>query len=382
MQYRSFGSLDWKVSVLGFGTMRLPIVGGNQAAINELEAVKLIRYAIDKGVNYIDSAYVYHEGNSEVVVGKALEGKYRNKVRVATKMPVFLVQEKEDLDRIFNVQLKRLKTDHIDFYLLHSLMRSSWNKVNELNILDWAERQIKKDKIKYLGFSFHDEFEVFKEIIDGYDKWSFCQIQFNYLDEEYQAGKAGLKYAFSRGLAVVVMEPLAGGLLAAKPPTKILGEWNKAGMKCPPPYWGLQWVWNHPEVAVALSGMNSMEQVHQNIESANHSGPNTLSQKELKMLSLSRELFFKQGYIGCTKCHYCEHCPQNIDIPVILAFLNEYACSKHNSVYREKIKQEYKSRVPDNRRASNCRYCGQCEAICPQHLPIRRLLNEATKSIE
>ncbi len=382
MQYRPFGKLHWKVSALGFGTMRLPINGQNQADINQPEAIKLIRYAIDQGVNYIDSAYVYHEGNSEVVVGKALQGKYREKVKIATKMPVFSVQNKQDLDRIFETQLKRLKTDCIDFYLLHALMKPSWDKVKELNIIDWAEHQIAEGKIGYLGFSFHDEYEVFKEIIDAYSDWSFCQIQYNYLDEHYQAGKAGLEYAAKKGLAVSVMEPLAGGLLAVKPPAEIQQEWDKTGIKRSPPDWGLQWVWNHPEVATALSGMNSMAQVQENLTSANNSGPNTLTQTEINALSRSRELFQKYGYIGCSKCRYCSHCPQSIDIPVTLAFLNEYATKRRDPQEQERLKQQYAAAVPFERRANNCIHCGQCENICPQHLPVRKLLAEAAASLQ
>ncbi len=382
MQYRAFGRLDWKVSALGFGTMRLPINGENQADINEPEAIRLIRYAIDQGVNYIDSAYVYHDGNSEVVVGKALQDGYRSKVKIATKMPVFSVQTKEDLDKIFELQLRRLKTDHIDFYLLHSLMAASWKKVKDLSILDWAEHQIAEGKIGYLGFSFHDELDVFKEIVDGYDKWTFCQIQYNYLDENYQAGVNGLKYAASKGLAVVVMEPLAGGLLAVKPPAQIQQEWDKIGVKRAPADWGLQWVWNQPEVSTALSGMNAMIQVQQNLESASNSGPNKLQANELAALSKSRELFLNCGYIGCTKCRYCSHCPQSIDIPVTLAFLNEYAANRRDPSAQEETKQRYTSTVPAERRASNCVHCGQCEAICPQHLPIRKLLTEAATNLQ
>ncbi len=362
--------------------MRLPLNSENQADINEPETIRLIRYAIDQGVNYIDSAYVYHDGNSEVAVGRALDDGYREKVKVATKMPMFSVQNKEDLNRIFDLQLKRLKTDCIDFYLLHALMKPTWQKTKELNVLDWAEQQIDEGRIGYLGFSFHDEYEVFKEIIDFYRDWTFCQIQYNYLDEHYQAGVDGLKYAASKGLAVVVMEPLAGGLLAVKPPEDIQREWDKTGVNRPAADWGLQWVWNQPEVATALSGMNSIAQVQQNLESANNSGPNTLTQKELTALTKSRELFQKCGFIGCSKCRYCSKCPQSIDIPVTLAFLNEYATKRREPAEQDKIKQQYAAQVPSERRANNCIHCGQCENICPQHLPVRKLLSEAAASLQ
>jgi predicted aldo/keto reductase-like oxidoreductase len=382
VKYRSFGKLDWKVSALGFGTMRLPIIGKNQAKVNEPEAIKLIRYAIDQGVNYVDSAFTYHEGNSEVTVGKALTGKYREKAKIATKMPVFSLKRREDLDKILNLQMTRLNTNYIDFYLFHGLNKSLWNRVKELNMLEWAEKQVAKGRLGYLGFSFHDELEVFKEIVDGYDGWTFSQIQYNYLDEKNQAGKSGLKYAASKGLAVVVMEPLAGGLLAVNPPAEIQKEWEKAGIKRAAPEWALQWVWNQPEVSVALSGMNTIQQVKENLESASHSGPNMLNPKEIKLLSKARELYLKCGLIGCTKCRYCSHCPQSIDIPIILAFLNEYSTKRREPEIQKRIKKEFAKAVPSAKRASNCINCGQCEAICPQHLPVRKLLGEATAILE
>jgi uncharacterized protein len=381
VQYRCFGKLDWKPSALGFGTMRLPIVGGDQANIDEAQSIKLIRHAIDEGVNYIDSAYVYHDGNSEVVVGKALSGKYRGKAKIATKMPVFSIKTKSEMDRILNMQMKRLNTDFIDFYLLHALMRDSWDTVKKLDMLGWAQRQIAKGRIGYLGFSFHDELEVFKEIVDAYDDWTFCQIQYNYLDEHYQAGKDGLKYAASKGLAVVVMEPLAGGLLAVNPPAQIQAEWQKTGVKRSPPDWALQWVWNQPEVSLALSGMNSLKQVDENLASACNSGPNTLTPTEIEVLKKSRQLYQECGHIGCTKCRYCSKCPQGIDIPVNLAFLNIYSAKRREPQTQDKIKAQFKQTVSVEQWANNCIHCGQCEAICPQHLPVRKLLYEAAASL-
>ncbi|MCW3996194.1 MAG: aldo/keto reductase [Candidatus Bathyarchaeota archaeon] len=382
MKFRSFGKLDWKPSALGFGTMRLPVIGDNQTNVNQPLTVKLIRYALDQGVNYIDTAFTYHDGNSEVAVGKALSGKYRGRAKVATKMPVFMVKHKAELDEILNLQMKRLSTNFIDFYLFHSLTKQLWNRVQELGMIEWAEKQIAKGKLGYLGFSFHDELEIFKEIVDGYDGWTFCQIQYNYLDEDFQAGKSGLKYAASKGLGVVVMEPLAGGLLAVNPPMEIQMEWQKAGVNRSASDWALQWVWNQPEVSLALSGMNSLKQVKDNVESACNSGVNTLSQKEMQVLARSRELFLDYGHIGCTKCHYCSHCPQNIDIPLNLAYLNEYSTKRREPNQQDRIKAKFHKTVPPERRASNCIYCGQCEAICPQRLPVRRLLSEAAACLE
>jgi uncharacterized protein len=381
VEYRSFGKLDWKVSALGFGTMRLPILGSDQAKVNWVETTRLIRFALDQGVNYIDSAFTYHDGNSEVAIGKALSGKYQGKAKVATKMPVYQVQNQEDLDKILDLQLKRLQSKSIDFYLFHSLNRTLWQKVKALDMIGWAERQVAKGRLGYLGFSFHDELEVFKEIIDSYDGWAFSQIQYNYLDDKYQAGKAGLKYAASKGLAVVIMEPLAGGMLAVNPPEKIQKEWRKTLVQRTPADWALQWIWSQPEVSLALSGMNAIQQVKDNIKSACKSGPNFLNQRELKLLKKIGELYHTCGYIGCTKCRYCSHCPQNIDIPTTLSFLNEYFTVAKNPETEAKIKKQYAQTVPQDRRSSNCLSCGQCEAICPQHLPVRRLLSEATSCL-
>lgn len=370
------------MSALGFGTMRLPLLDGNQAHINETLAIKLIRLAIDHGVNYIDSAYTYHDGNSETAIGKALSGKYKGKAKVATKMPVFSVKRREELDKILALQMKRLKTGFIDFYLFHSLTKPLWKRVLDFGMIEWAQRQVAKGRLGYLGFSFHDELEVFKEIVDGYSDWTFCQIQYNYLDEHFQAGKDGLKYAASKGLGVVVMEPLAGGLLAVLPPAEIQQEWQKADVERSAPDWGLQWVWNQPEVSVALSGMNALEQVQNNVESACRSGVNTLSQKEIELLSKSRGLYLKCGHIGCTKCRYCSHCPQSIDIPLNLTFLNEYSAKRREPKGQAQIKRKFAESVSLEQRASNCIHCGQCEAMCPQHLPVRRLLEEAAASLE
>jgi predicted aldo/keto reductase-like oxidoreductase len=205
MKYRKFGRLDWKVSALGFGAMRLPILNEDHSNIDEPEAIRMIRYAIDHGVNYIDSAWGYHGGNSEVIVGKALKDGYKEKVRVATKLPVPEVSSSADFDRLLNQQLKRLQNDRVDFYLLHGLHKAGWTKVRNLGVLKWAEGAMADGRIGYLGFSFHDSYEVFQEIIDAYDNWTLCQIQYNYMDEEIQAGTRGLEYAHKKELSVVVL---------------------------------------------------------------------------------------------------------------------------------------------------------------------------------
>ena len=304
MKYRKFGKLDWKPSALGFGAMRLPIIGKDTSKIDENHAIKMIRYAIDNGVNYLDTAYVYHRENSEVTVGKALKDGYREKICLATKLPVRLVTKKEDLDRFFDTHLKRLQTDYIDFYLLHGLRESRWSQVKEFDIISWAEEKLAENKIRYLGFSFHDNLQLFKEIVDYHD-WTFCQIQLNYMDIDYQAGLAGLKYASDKGLAVVVMEPIKGGKLAVTPPKEVQEIWDRAETKRTPAEWALQWVWNQPEVSLALSGMSEMKHVIENVVYAGRSGPGSLNADELALFEEVKEAYERLGFVGCTACQYC-----------------------------------------------------------------------------
>jgi len=381
VKYRKFGVLDWKVSALGFGTMRLPVIEADWSRVDEAEAISMIRYAIDQGVNYIDSAYPYHRGNSEIVIGKALKNGYREKVRLATKMPTWLVTSHADMDKYLDEQLSRLQTDRIEFYLLHSLDKARWLKMQELNVLEWAENAIEDGRIGHLGFSFHDEYEVFKDIIDGYDRWTLCQIQYNYMDAEYQAGTRGLRYAASRGLAVVVMEPIAGGTLAVKPPQEIQAVWDEAEIKRTPVEWALQWVWSQPEVSVVLSGMSTMQQVVENVESADRSGPNTITEKELGLISRVREKYLQYGFIGCTGCRYCTPCPQGVKIPEIFSLFNEYYIQSKKG-QGDAVIDRYGKVIPPENAAKRCAKCGECEDKCPQQLPIRELLARAARQFE
>ncbi len=382
MKYRKFGKLDWKVSALGFGAMRLPILNNDPKQVNEPLAIKMVRYAIDNGVNYVDTAYPYHQGSSEILIGKALQNGYREKVKLATKMPIPLVNSHEDMSRILDEQLSRLKTDHVDFYLLHGLGLDDklhfgrWPKMQKLKVFDWADRVKKEGKIKYLGFSFHDEFDVFKDIVDGYDGWTFCQIHFNYMDENYQAGIRGLKYAASKGLAVAIMEPIAGGLLAVKPPKEIEDIWNKVKIRRTPAEWALQWVWNHPEVSVVLSGMSTMEQVVENVKSANRS--RKLTKEESNLISQVKNKYSEYGVIGCTGCRYCMPCPNDVEISTIFSLYNEYFMKSRD----DSVIAKYKDSVSPDKGAKKCAKCGQCEEKCPQQLAIRTLLGRATQLFE
>lgn len=293
VEYRQFGKLDWKGSVLGFGAMRLPVIDGKIASINEEETKKMVRYAIEHGVNYIDTAFPYHEGQSEHCIGKILKDGYRDRVKLATKLPSWLIHSPDDFDRYLNKQLDRLQTERIDFYLLHGLNRTFWPHLRDMGVLRWAECAIADGRIGHLGFSFHDDFPIFKEIVDGYDYWTMCQIQYNYMDVNFQAGKSGLRYAAEKGLAVVVMEPLRGGRLTRKLPQDATAILEKTHYTRSMIDLALQWVWDHPEVSVVLSGMSKMAHVVENVAYAEHSADNTLSAEERKLIDRIRE-----AYIG------------------------------------------------------------------------------------
>ena len=373
MKYRPFGKLDFQVSALGFGAMRLPVIDGDQTKINEPEAIRMIRYAIDHGVNYVDTAWPYHGGHSEGVVGQALQDGYREKVKLATKLPARLVKTAGDFDRFLNEQLKRLQTDHIDFYLLHGLNKRTWPNVRDLDVIAWAEKTMQDGRFLHLGFSFHDEYEVFKEIVDAYEKWMFCQIQYNYMDTEYQAGTKGLQYAAEKGLAMVIMEPIRGGQLAKQPPETVANIWRSAPNKRSPAEWALQWVWNHPEVSTVLSGMTTLEQVIENIESAERSHPNFLTEEELSLVDQVREEYKKRSPIPCTNCQYCLPCPNNVNIPGILGLYNDAA--KYGDVKRTQFL--YTIRIQEGEKASQCLECKDCEDLCPQGITISEWIKKA-----
>jgi predicted aldo/keto reductase-like oxidoreductase len=299
--------------------MRLPLKDRDPANVDEPESIRMIRYAIDHGVNYLDTAYGYHSGQSERIVGRALQDGYRQRIRLATKLPVQLVESAKDFDRILNEQLERLQTDKLDFYLLHGLNGRSWAKVRDLGILRWAEDTMAEGRFDHLGFSFHDDYDAFQEIVDAYDNWTLSQIQYNYMDVDYQAGRRGLEYAAGKGLAVVVMEPLRGGRLANVPPEQVARVWESAPQKRSPVEWALLWVWNQPEVAVALSGMSAMEHVVENVAVAARSGAGTLTADDLALFDSVQEAYQGSYPVPCTSCGYCMPCPNGVEIPSIRA---------------------------------------------------------------
>lgn len=374
LHYRKFGKIDWNVSALGFGCMRLPVIENDYAKINEQEATEMIHFAIDSGVNYLDTAYNYHSGNSEKFLGKALQNGYREKVKLATKLFPLEINNSSDFDRLLNLQLKKLQTDHIDFYLLHGMNRRWFPKLVNLGVFEWAEGAIDDGRIKHLGFSFHDDFDIFKEIVDTYD-WSFCQILYNYMSTNYQSGIKGLKYAAEKGLAVIIMSPLLGSWLA-NAPNKIMEIWKKSPVKRTPAEWGLQWLWNQPEISTVLSGMSTMDQVKENIQSASRSGINTLTTEEISLIEEVKELYFKLRAIPCTSCNYCMPCSHGVDIPYNFKLFNEGIMyenfSRARSWYRF-METGYEGDFHREKgQAALCTQCEECELKCPHEIPISK----------
>jgi predicted aldo/keto reductase-like oxidoreductase len=372
MKYRKFGKLDFQVAALGFGCMRLPTMDNKPMSgdINEQESIRLIRSAIDRGVNYVDTAYPYHSGNSEIVTGKALRDGYRDKVQLATKSPLWFVNTAGDFDKFLDEQLKKLQTDHIDFYLMHGLDKDKWeNTVLKLGLMKNAEAAIAAGKIGHIGFSFHDRHESFQPIVDGYDRWDFCQIQYNYMDTENQAGTDGLRYAASKGLAVIVMEPLLGGRLA-NPPAEIRKIFEEYGTQRSPAQWALQWAWHQAGVTTILSGMNSIQQLDENLLAADSLSTLPLSAEDRKLIERVRAEFLKRAAIPCTKCGYCLPCPRGVNIPGVLELYN------NGFIYNDMTSSRfiYERFFQESERAGACIQCGACEKKCPQGIDVSKLM--------
>ena len=376
MKYWKMGSLDWKVSALGFGCMRLPPRRINRFRAKTDESIRIIQHGIDLGINYVDTAWPYHLGDSEKILGKALKDGYRERVKLVTKFPIFLAPRIVRFDSCLKTQLKRLKTDYLDIYLFHSLDRGQFEKMKRLGLLDKMEEAKEEGLIKHIGFSFHDTLPVFKEIIDHYP-WDMAQIQFNYMDTAIQATTEGLKYAYSKGIAVVVMEPLKGGKLV-NPPKDALDVMKSSEINRTPIDWALQFLWNRPEIATVLSGMGSQQMVDENCESADRSGINSLSKTENDIVSKVAEIFRKNILVPCTACNYCIPCPRGVDIPGNFAILNNRSMES-SRIRRFMLGRRYgkfaktSTKVDKdnpNGNASVCDNCAKCIEKCPQHIEI------------
>jgi predicted aldo/keto reductase-like oxidoreductase len=375
MLYRQLSKTGIDLSILGFGCMRLPTIDHKPEKIDCPLATKLLHYAIDHGVNYVDTAYFYHaavfgqKGESEPFVGEALSSGWRKKVNLATKMPLFQLHRKEQMETLLNEQLERLKTEYLDFYLLHGLNGELWDRMKNLGVREFLDKKKAEGKLRFPAFSFHGKAEDFTKICDEYD-WTFAQIQYNYMDIDFQAGYKGLKYAADKGIGIVVMEPLKGGKLAHNLPTEMTSVFEAYPAKKSPAEWALRFVWNEAGVSSLLSGMNSMEQVEENLRIAGDGIPNSLDREDLLIFEKLRYAMGLRIKADCTACRYCMPCPSGVDIPEVLAALN-------NAAKWDDPNPWLTGYFSVKGKAGKCTECRECEEVCPQELPISSLMKEA-----
>jgi len=370
MNYRELGNTGAKVSVLGFGLMRLPVIDKDVSKIDVVKSLEMVEYAVDKGVNYLDTAYPYHRGESENFAGTLWEHIDRDKMYLASKLPSWNIKESADLDKYLKEQLAKLKTDHIDFYLLHALNGRNWENLKKNGALEWLAAKKKSGEIKHAGFSFHDNFIVFEDIITSYD-WEFCQIQYNYLDKKFQAGERGVELAKSRGTGVIGMEPLRGGLLAKQSPKEVADVIKSSGYQGSQVSLSLRWVWQQEGIDMLLSGMSTLEQIKENVEIA--SNPELkLSNEEENLVVLLDQAYKSRIKVPCTACNYCMPCPQGVAIPGIFHFYN----SAHIFDDQDWGIRCYPFINKDNQ-ADKCVKCGICETKCPQQIKIMSALETA-----
>lgn len=370
MNYRVNPKNNDKLSALGFGCMRF--------TKDEKEVENQIIHAIENGVNYFDTAYIYP--NSEVILGRVLAKGYRDRVKIATKMPPYMVKKFEDLDKIFNTELERLQTDHIDYYLMHMLPDvKTWNKLVDIGILKWIAEKKQEGQIVNIGFSYHGGRDEFIELADAYD-WEFCLLQYNYLDENNQAGKSGLEYAASKGLPIMIMEPLRGGKLVTNLPKEVYNIWDKAYVKRSPAEWAFRWLWNHPEVTVVLSGMNSMEMIDENIRIASAAEANSFTEADFELFKRVKQILSEKIKIPCTGCNYCMPCPKGVDIPTCFSCYNDREIEGKLGAFGKYVMQT--SLKSQTHNASLCSKCGLCEKHCPQKIAIREELVKVSRTME
>jgi hypothetical protein len=372
MEKRKMEKLGIETSLLGFGCMRFPVLENGE--INEPEAERMLDKAIAEGVNYIDTAYPYHEGKSEIVTGKILKKYDRDSFYLATKLPLWQINSLEDVDRIFGEQLTKLQTDHVDFYLMHAMNKERWDAMRKLGVVERLEQIKAEGRIRYLGFSFHDSYEAFEEIINARE-WDFCQIQLNYMDVEEQAGLKGYELAASKNVPVIVMEPVKGGSLAAFA-EDIMEKFRAADAQASAASFALRWVGSLPGVKVILSGMSTMGQVEDNLKTFGCFKP--LSGEEQKMMKEVRDTLKSRVQNGCTACRYCMPCPAGVDIPGCFGVWNTYHMYQNYNM----VKRRWENELGEQKQAKNCVKCGKCEQACPQKLSIRKDLERAQADLD
>lgn len=375
MNYRTdkYGN---KLSILGYGCMRFTQSGGK---IDLDKAEKEIMEAYNSGVNYYDTAYVY--GGSEDALGRILEKNgIRDKVNIATKLPHYLIKKADSMEKYFMEELRRLRTDHVDYYLMHMLTDvKTWDRLKTLGIIEWLEEKKKSGAIRQVGFSYHGNSDMFCELVDVYD-WDFCQIQYNYMDEHSQAGRKGLHYAAAKNLPVIIMEPLRGGKLVGLLPEEGKKLMEEYAVKRSPAEWAFRWLWNQPEVTCVLSGMNSLEMVKENVRTASDAQVGELTKDDETLLQNVVKAINAKIKVGCTGCRYCMPCPKGVDIPGTFAAYNRKYTEGFKAAFMEYFMCTAMRK--DSSAASNCIECGKCEQHCPQHLEIRKELKNARKELE
>ncbi len=379
MNYRTNPRNGDRLSILGYGCMRFPTKGN---AIDEAEAQRHLLAAIEGGVNYLDTAWIYHGGKSESFLGRVLsQHGLRDRVKIATKLPTYLVRRAADIDRYFDAQLERLQTDRIDYYLMHILSDvGAWERLKAMGIEEWIARKKSAGQIVNLGFSYHGSKAEFRALVDAYD-WDFVQIQYNYLDENNQAGKEGLLYAAGKGLPVIVMEPLRGGKIVNNLPKEITTLWEQAKpAKRSAAEWALRWVWNHPQVLLLLSGMSAMEQVQENLRIASQAQAGEMTAEQLELFAKARRTLSEKTRVPCTGCGYCMPCPAGVDIPTCFSCYN----MKSNGGFKPRFNYLRDTGAWSNSPgvASRCVQCGKCERHCPQHIRIREELKNTVRDME
>ncbi len=372
MKYSTFPGTDVTVSRLGYGCMRLPTLDSENHPIDRKEAIRLIRHAIDNGVTYIDTAYPYHGGDSEVLVGEALKDGYREKVTLTTKLPLWAVNESADMEKLLDEQLRRLQLDHVDFYLAHAVNNERFEAVTKLGLFGFMNSMKQKGKIRYAGFSFHDNAEVFKKVVDSYP-WRLAQVQMNILDENNQATMKGIEYAASKGIGVVIMEPLRGGALVNKVPAEVQRLYDAMPTKRSAAGWAFRYLYDRPEIVTILSGMSAFDQLAENLEIFREAEPNCANEDEKRLFRAVRKAYEARVRVGCTGCAYCQPCPKGVKIPDIFAAYDTAAVFDDYSHFYERYRRWWQD--------AKCVKCGACEKACPQHLKIRDWLSRISSEV-